>query len=134
MPGWFPSSTPHACVVFFLFSSAFVSISAQTAAVRRDAPSELPESSKQQPDAAAVKERLQRLLDTSREASPELHALALLRIVEGGRIPQKTEELKLLREAFEAGQQERDPYDRIPTTNDVVVESDAGVWMFKPIG
>ena len=133
MPGWFPSSTPRACllVLFCLLSSAFVSIPAQTAAVRQDGPSELPESSKQHPDAAAVKERLQRLLDTSREASPELHALALLKIVEAGRIPQKPEELKLLHEAFEAGQQARDPYDRMLTTNSVVVESDAGLWMFK---
>jgi hypothetical protein len=131
MPGWFPSSTPRACVVFCLLSSAFVSIPAQTAAVRQDGPSELPESSKQHPDAAAVKERLQRLLDTSREASPELHALALLKIVEAGRIPQKPEELKLLHEAFEAGQQARDPYNRMLAMNSVVVESDPGLWMFK---
>jgi hypothetical protein len=108
MPGWFPSSTPRVGALFCLLSSAFVSIPAQTTAVRRDAPSELPESSKQQRDAAAVKERLQRMLDTSREASPELHALALLEIVEAGRIPQRPESLKLLHEAFEAGQQARE--------------------------
>jgi hypothetical protein len=131
MPGWFPSSPPRACVLFCLLLSAFVSIPAQTAAARRQAPSELPESFKQDPDPAVVKERLQRLLDTSREASPELHALALLKIVEAGRIPQKPEELKLLREAFEAGQQARDPYNRMLAINSVVVESDAGLWTFK---
>jgi hypothetical protein len=131
MPGWFPISTSRVGVLFCLLSSSFVSIPAQTAPVRRDARSEPTESSKQQRDAAAIKERLQRLLDTSREASPELHALALLKTVEAGRIPQKPEALKLLREAFEAGQQARDPYDRMLTTNSMEVESDAGISMFK---
>lgn len=131
MTGWVLSLAPRACVVICMLSSAFVSIPAQTAAVRRDAPSDLPESSKQDTDAAAAKERLQRLLNSSCEAPPELHALALLKIVEAGRIPQKSEELKLLHEALDAGQQAREPYDRMPTTNGVVVESDAGVWMFK---
>lgn len=131
MPVWFPNSTPRACIVYCLLSSVFVSIPAQTTAVQRGASSELRQSSKLHPDGAAVKERLQRLLDSSREASPELHALALLKIVEAGRIPQKPEELKLLREAFEAGQQARGPYDLMLATNEVVVESDAGVWMFK---
>lgn len=96
MSGWIPKSVPRSCVVFCLLSSAFVSIPAQTAAVRRDAPSDLPGSSKQHPDSTAAKERLQHLLDASREAPPELHALALLKIVESGRTLQKSEELKLL--------------------------------------
>jgi hypothetical protein len=111
MSSWIPSQPLRVCAVILL-SSPFVSIPAQTAAVRRDAPSEPPTSYKPHSDAEAEKERLNRLLDTSREAPPEFHALALLKIVEAGRIPQKDEALKLL-------------------TNGVVVESDAGVWMFK---
>lgn len=131
MTGWVPSLASRACVVICILSSAFVSIPAQTGAVRPDTSSDLPVSPKPHPDAKAAKERLQRLLDASREAPPELHSVALLKIVEAGRIHQQSEALKLLREAFEAGQQAGEPYDKMPTTNAVVADSDAGVWMFK---
>ena len=130
MSSWIPSLPLRVCAVILL-SSPFVSIPAQTAAVRRKAPSAPLTNYELHSDAEAEKERLHRLLDASREAPPEFHALALLKIVEAGRIPQKDEALKLLREAFDVGRQAREPYDRMLTTNGVVVESDAGVWMFK---